>query len=123
MANPSNQFSLSPLCDEKGWYTHWIAIQRDVTKQKTRETEIELINLVHQSFSKYSSLKKCLQELLVFISKIRPFDIVEFWLPNSNKTLLIQTAKLAPTNAGKCFYEHSEGFVYFKMGEGLPGIA
>jgi len=32
--------SISPVADETGWYTHWIAIERDVTEQKL--TEIKL---------------------------------------------------------------------------------
>jgi PAS domain S-box-containing protein len=30
-------FSISPVADEKGWYTHWISIDKDVTRQKQEE--------------------------------------------------------------------------------------
>ena len=34
-----------PVADEKGWFTHWIGVQRDVTKEKEAEMEKEkLIN-------------------------------------------------------------------------------
>jgi PAS domain S-box-containing protein len=36
-----NEFSLVPVADEKGWYTHWIAVQRDTTARK-RADEIRL---------------------------------------------------------------------------------
>ncbi len=42
--------SVSPVANEKGWYTHWIAIQRDVTAQKL--AEIHLSNL-NDSLQKY----------------------------------------------------------------------
>ncbi|MEM9091065.1 MAG: PAS domain S-box protein [Cyanobacteria bacterium P01_F01_bin.53] len=29
-----NEFSLVPVADVKGWYTHWIAVQRDTTSRK-----------------------------------------------------------------------------------------
>ena len=29
-------FTVIQVADEKGWYTHWIAIERDVTEQKTK---------------------------------------------------------------------------------------
>lgn len=29
--------SVTPVADEKGWYTHWVAIQRDVTAQRQEE--------------------------------------------------------------------------------------
>ena len=35
------ELSIVPVTDEKGWYTHWISIQRDVTARK--ETEAALI--------------------------------------------------------------------------------
>ncbi len=31
----------TPIANEKGWFTHWIAIQRDVTKEKEAEIEKE----------------------------------------------------------------------------------
>ena len=34
-----NNFIVSPVANEKGWYTHWIAIERDVTKSKIAEIE------------------------------------------------------------------------------------
>jgi len=29
-----NEFSLVPVADTEGWYTHWIAVQRDTTRRK-----------------------------------------------------------------------------------------
>lgn len=37
-------FSLSPVANEKGWYTHWIAIERDVTEQYKHLKTIEAQN-------------------------------------------------------------------------------
>lgn len=36
--------SLEPVADPSGWYTHWIAIERDVTERKLKEQELELMN-------------------------------------------------------------------------------
>ncbi|MEB3294745.1 MAG: PAS domain S-box protein [Synechococcales bacterium] len=36
-----NEFNLVPVADAKGWYTHWIAVQRDTTARK-RADEIRL---------------------------------------------------------------------------------
>lgn len=36
-----NEFSLVPVADAQGWYTHWIAVQRDTTARK-RADEIRL---------------------------------------------------------------------------------
>jgi PAS domain S-box-containing protein len=43
-----NNFSVAPVANEKGWYTHWIAIERDVTKQieATLEKERMILELM-----------------------------------------------------------------------------
>lgn len=38
-----NNFSVVPVANEKGWYTHWIAVERDVTKEKEAEEEKETL--------------------------------------------------------------------------------
>lgn len=37
-------FSVSPVANEMGWYTHWIAIERDVTAQKLAEIHLNSLN-------------------------------------------------------------------------------
>lgn len=36
-------FSIKPIADETGWFTHWISVERDVTQQKNDELEREQI--------------------------------------------------------------------------------
>jgi PAS domain S-box-containing protein len=38
--------SINPVSDDKGWFTHWIAIERDVTKQKQEEERLKLLETV-----------------------------------------------------------------------------
>jgi PAS domain S-box-containing protein len=33
-------FSVTPVADEKGWYTHWISIERDITEQVNQEQKL-----------------------------------------------------------------------------------
>ena len=37
-------FTVNPIADETGWYTHWIAIERDVTERKMAELRLEKLN-------------------------------------------------------------------------------
>jgi PAS domain S-box-containing protein len=39
------QMSINPVADESGYFTHWIAIERDVTEQKKREKELLVTTL------------------------------------------------------------------------------
>ncbi|REG87045.1 PAS domain-containing sensor histidine kinase [Algoriphagus antarcticus] len=56
-----------PVADEKGWYTHWIGIQRDVTERKKKEQEVELTN---------ENLKKANRELLLSNQDLEQFAYV-----------------------------------------------
>lgn len=36
-----NEFTVMPVANDKGWFTHWIAIERDITERKKNELEKE----------------------------------------------------------------------------------
>ncbi|NOS96495.1 MAG: diguanylate cyclase [Methylotenera sp.] len=35
-----NEFQIVPIANEKGWFTHWVSIQRDVTERKKIEDNV-----------------------------------------------------------------------------------
>ncbi len=35
------ELSISPVADERGWFTHWVAVQRDVTHRRRLALELE----------------------------------------------------------------------------------
>ena len=35
-----SELSITPVADEKGWFTHWISVQRDVSQRKANELEL-----------------------------------------------------------------------------------
>ncbi|NOU40535.1 MAG: diguanylate cyclase [Methylotenera sp.] len=35
-----NEFQIVPIANEKGWFTHWVSIQRDVTERKKIEDKV-----------------------------------------------------------------------------------
>jgi PAS domain S-box-containing protein len=35
-----NEFEVTPIANEKGCYTHWISVQRDVTERRELEAKI-----------------------------------------------------------------------------------
>jgi len=36
------ELDIVPLADEKGWFTHWIAVERDVTQRKRAELDLQI---------------------------------------------------------------------------------
>jgi PAS domain S-box-containing protein len=37
-----NEVSIFPVANAKGWYTHWVSVQRDVTSRKRQEEQLKL---------------------------------------------------------------------------------
>ena len=35
-----NEFEIVPVANEKGWYTHWVSVQRDITERKQIEFQV-----------------------------------------------------------------------------------
>jgi PAS domain S-box-containing protein len=62
-----NNMSISPVADEKGWYTHWISIERDVTESKLLEIELKKLN---------EELQKQARELAISNEELEQFAYV-----------------------------------------------
>jgi PAS domain S-box-containing protein len=38
------ELSIVPICDETGWFTHWVAVQRDISDRKFAEAALQQLN-------------------------------------------------------------------------------
>ncbi len=74
-----NHFSINPVADETGWFTHWIAIERDVTKQKMRELQKELVASINKSSQNVPRTKEFMESTLARIAAFGELDLAEFW--------------------------------------------
>lgn len=116
-----NNFSVSPVTDENGQYTHWIAIQRDVTEQKIKELEQELLGKISLNFSSEKDLFSSSKAVCHTICDFGRFDFVELWLPNLENTRIQLIARKSASSQSNIFYQYSQEISAFKAGEGLPG--
>jgi len=116
-------FTVTPVANEKGWYTHWIAIERDVTEQKNKERETDLVNSIidifHQSID--NNLTKCLSETCELISRFGEFDFAEIWLPSIDFKSINRVANHSKGKVGSDFYKATRQVASCALGEGLPG--
>jgi len=117
-------FTVTPVSNEKGWYTHWIAIERDVTEQKAKELENNLVNKITTVFNESDTddLKVCLTNMCKHISDFGDFDFAEIWLPTIDSKSINRIANHASTAAGKIFYGSNNDVKSFTIGEGMPGF-
>lgn len=116
-----NNFKISPVADDKGIYTHWIAIQRDVTEQKQKELEKELLGKISLNFSSEKDLLQSSKLLCQTICEYGRFDLVELWMPNIENTKLQLIANNAASTNATTFSESTKEIRTFKLGEGLQG--
>lgn len=116
-----NNFSVSPVADEKGIYTHWIAIQRDVTEQKNKELEKELLSKISLNFSTEKDLTSTSNILCQTIAEFGYFDFVELWLPNIEKTQLQLIAKKSNSSNATNSYKSTNTFKTCELDRGLQG--
>lgn len=110
-------FSVTPVSNENGWYTHWIAIERDVTAQKKEESEKSLLAQIATCFRE-DELKQAGQALCEVIRDFADFDLVELWCPNLEQTYILKTT----TSTGlESFKKENNSIFQLTKGEGLPG--
>jgi PAS domain S-box-containing protein len=114
-------FSVLPVADERGRYTHWIAIERDVTQQKNKEFEKELVNNISDAFHKSNDLKDCLTNLCEHITEFGDFDFAEMWLPSVDSKTINLVTNYIESKVGKTFYNKAKKHKFFLSGEAIPG--
>jgi len=114
-------FTLNPVADEKGWFTHWISIDRDVTERKKEELEKSLLAEVSQIFNEPAALHLLLDKLLLRLAVHGNFLLAEVWLVSVDKNRISLTSYLSGTADIQPFYDESDHFKSFEKGEGLPG--
>ncbi|HAC16060.1 MAG TPA: hypothetical protein DCE78_08975 [Bacteroidetes bacterium] len=111
----------TPVANEDGWYTHWFAIERDVTERKNREIYRKLINDINQVMNSSFMLKDSLRGVLELFKPVLDFDLCEIWTVNMDKKIINMVAKYANNPEGERFYEMTKDNIVMKVGQGLPG--
>ncbi|MEB2784117.1 PAS domain S-box protein [Algoriphagus persicinus] len=115
-------FSVSPVADEKGWFTHWIAIERDVTEQKNKELEKELISQISLNFNIESDFIESVKKLCHTIGVFGAFDLVELWTPNIENSLIHLLAFDAGDLKGVKLQELGDQAKIFHESKSLPAM-
>jgi len=116
-------FTVTPVANEKGWYTHWIAIERDVSEQKNKELEKDLINKISDIFNQNidNDLMACGSGVCEQLTKFGDFDFTEMWLPAIDNKTINCAAIYFEGEAGNVFYDTAKNLDSLALEEGIPG--
>lgn len=114
-------FTVSPVADANGWYTHWIAIERDVTERKTEELQKEFLNEVSSLFNGSLDLKETLQKVLEKTADYIHFKAAEAWLVSTDNKKITQMATYADSDQSAIFFNESKQLKNISKDEGLAG--
>lgn len=72
--------SISPVADETGWYTHWIAIERDITVAKNRELNRQLLAEIQTMFSVHEDISQMMHQIMTRIVEYFDLGLAEYWV-------------------------------------------
>lgn len=114
-------FSITPIADEKGWYTHWIAVERNVTETKKLELEKILLAEISNIFLQESTLEEILTTSLNKIITSEEFSIGEIWLLNVNSESLQLIAFAGADENITGFYSDNHNYNFINTHLGLAG--
>ena len=113
--------SISPVADEKGWFTHWIAIERDVTKQKMQELQKQLLAEISRLFNQDIGLKPTLEIVLQNLVQYATINLGEAWLVSADKKTMNLVGNYTTDERSNLFYKEAGHIKSFSEGAGLPG--
>lgn len=113
--------SISPVANEKGWFTHWIAIERDVTEEKNKQLRKELQSKISLLFGQKGDLQSALNRLCDQISDFGDLTLCEVWVPDILRKNLRLLGKSTRLESSKVFYSADDQIEELPIAVGLPG--
>ncbi|MDI9256814.1 PAS domain S-box protein [Flavobacterium sedimenticola] len=114
-------FTVSPVADDKGWFTHWVAIERDVTALKNEQIQKELLAKISNVFNEGVDLKTSLYELCKLIVEYADFSLCEIWLPSIHQKTIRLYSKCLGNPVAQDFYAIEGSLTEIPINKGLPG--
>lgn len=115
--------AVSPVLNESGRITHWIAIERDITSRKQEELQNALLTHISYLFSKPVDLKEIFEGVLEAISRFAEIDASEVWITSADQNRINLITQYAENEKSAIFFTDTKNFWSLAKQEGLVGMA
>jgi PAS domain S-box-containing protein len=115
-------FAVSPVSNDHGHLTHFIAIERDITERKNEELQKSLLSEISVIFNETTELNEALNKILERLTGLGNFIMTEAWLTSDDKNKINLVAKFPKSMEMETFYRESAEIKSLSKGTGLPGI-
>ena len=115
-------FSVDPVADETGKYTHFIAIERDVTLRKNEELQKLLMSELSLIFNENNLLENALSFACERLVNFSTFSAAAFWLIDPDNTGITLVSAYAQSPEMQTFFDHKTKIKTLQKGKGLPGV-
>lgn len=117
-----SNISIVPVADSRGFFTHWISIQRNVTERKREEKEKELFYELLQVINGNKHLEVAMSIVIQKISEYLGFSYAEAWLINIDESKMLYKANWSKNDTGAQFRKHHP-LESIQKGVGMMGTA
>ncbi|MBC8769365.1 PAS domain-containing protein [Arenibacter sp. BSSL-BM3] len=114
--------SIAPVANEKGLYTHWISIQKDITEKKNKLIFENVLNRISNVFNQQINLKDALIETSKILLDNYKSNVLEIWLVNSDKSKIYIMAHSETDLLYSGFSKEAFDYKGLDKGDGLPGV-
>jgi PAS domain S-box-containing protein len=117
-----SNISIVPVADSKGFFTHWISIQKNITERKRAEKEKELFYELLQVISGNKHLEVAMSIVIQKISEYLGFSYAEAWLINIDESKMLYKANWAKDDTAALFRKNKP-LESVQKGKGMMGEA
>ena len=87
------EFSVSPVANEQGLYTHWISIQRDITSRKIKELEQDFFKRLNNELISQVGTTAKLELILAKMAQEVNVCCADMWLNSLDQSFLYKVAE------------------------------
>ncbi len=118
-----NNFTASPVSDDKGGHTHFIYVEKDITDRKNVDLLKELLRKIRIIFNEPIGIKTTLDMVLKEVATFGDFCFAESWLLSADKKEIKRATNYVPDPTMRIILTETSTLNAHKKGEGLVGTA